>query len=113
MNYMKISLQPMGFGIMVLTALSLFGCRKLSPEDELIIAAQNGNIEVIQKLISSKINVNCKDHSPDAGTPLIWAVRCKQENAVQVLLAAGADPNIPTGTGEAPLFFATGTSQDN
>jgi hypothetical protein len=84
------------------------GCGRLSLEQQLIIASQHGNIPEIKRLLALGVNVNCRDPSLDGGTPLIWAVRQRREEAVEVLLAAGADPNIRTGTGQSALFFAIG-----
>jgi len=85
----------------------LSGCRKPSLQDQLVIASEGGDVREIARLLSLGVNVNCKEsHSPEAGTPLIWAVRCRQEKAVRALLRAGADPNIKNGPGESALFFA-------
>jgi ankyrin repeat protein len=91
----------------------LDGCAKPSLEDKLIGAAASGSIPEIKRLLSLGVNVNCRAHSLNAGTPLIWAVRSRQENALEVLLAAGADPNIKTGTKESPLFLAYGSDQED
>jgi ankyrin repeat protein len=91
----------------------VIGCRERSPEGQLIIAAQNNDVKEIQKLLSLGVNVNCRDNSPDAATPLIWAVRGRKESAVDVLIAAGADPNISCGAGDSALFFAIGGPKDD
>jgi len=106
------------FLLLIISVISIFAfvslIKKQSLESQLIIASENGNIQKIKKLLSSGVNVNSKEHfSPDAGTPLIWAVRCEQEKAVKILLAAGADPNITCGTGETALFFAIGGSTND
>jgi ankyrin repeat protein len=104
------------FGIIVFFSTLAFvsACRKPSLEDQLFIASEQGDIQGIKRLLSLGVNVNCKQRfSPDAGTPLIWAVRCRQEKAVEVLLAAGADPNIKTRTGQTALFQAIGGYQED
>ena len=42
-------------------------------------------------------------------TPLIWAVRRKDNEAVELLLKARADPNLLTPTGSSALHFAAWT----
>jgi ankyrin repeat protein len=101
-------------GIIFFSALiCAISCRERSPEGRLIIAAQNNDVNEIQKLLSQGVNVNCKDNSPDAATPLIWAVRGRKRDAIDVLLAAGADPNILCGAGDSSLFFAIGGPKDD
>jgi ankyrin repeat protein len=102
-------------GVLTFSAFVLFsGCGQRTLEKQLIIASQDGNVQEIKRLLSLGVNVNCKQRfSPDAGTPLIWAVRCRQEKAVEVLLAAGADPNIKTRTGQTALFQAIGGYQED
>jgi hypothetical protein len=81
-------------------------CTKRSLNDDLSGACATGNVQEIKKLLSEGADVNYKGHSLDASTPLIWATRERQEKAVEILLASGADPNIKNGEGQAALFFA-------
>jgi hypothetical protein len=61
------------------------------------------------RLLSAGHGVN--DVGPDGGTPLISAVRHEALNALRVLLAAGADPDLEDsrGTGWSPLEHAIHT----
>jgi hypothetical protein len=43
-------------------------------------------------------------------TPLWEAVEVGHEETVEILLAVGADPSLPRGTGETPLMIATATA---
>jgi ankyrin repeat protein len=81
-------------------------CAKPSLNDRLLGACATGNLSEIKKCLSQGADVNYKSHSLDASTPLIWAVRERQERAVTLLLESGADPNIPNGEGKTALFFA-------
>jgi len=90
----------------------LCGCAQ-SLGDKLIAASGNGDVNEIKELLKSGAHVNYRCHSLDSGTPLIWAVRGRHEEAVTVLIDAGADPNIRCGTGETALFFAIGNSADD
>lgn len=76
-------------------------------------AAANGDVPEIKRLLRSGVNVNCKSHFTDGTTPLIWAVWERQAAAVEVLLAAGADPNIVNGTGKTALSLAIGGAQED
>jgi len=76
-------------------------------------AAANGDVPEIERLLRSGVNVNCRSHSTDGTTPLIWAVWERQAAAVEVLLAAGSDPNIANGTGKTPLSLAIGGPQED
>lgn len=87
----------------------VFGCsHELSREDRLGGAASAGNIAEIKRLLGEGVDVNCRIHSNVAGTPLYYAALFRQPEAVEVLLAAGADPNIANTRGETPLLASIG-----
>jgi uncharacterized protein len=44
-----------------------------------------------------------KREGPEDGTPLLLAVKRNHIEAVRILLAAGADPNVYDGVGDSPL----------
>jgi ankyrin repeat protein len=102
-------------GVSVLAVIGLLGgCgRQRSPQDKLIDAAATGNIQQIKTLLASGVSVNCRSSGADRGTPLTWAVVERQEEAVQLLLESGADPNIHTATGKTPLALALGGAQED
>jgi hypothetical protein len=77
--------------------LLLFGC-SMPP---LHVAAQNGDTQQIVSLLDQGANINEKFGTDDV-TALSFAVRAGQTDAVQVLLARGADPNIGS-SGLTPL----------
>ena len=73
---------------------------------ELINASGTGNIPEIKRLLALGANVNCRDRSLIQATPLVWAMFEHQDQAAEVLLAAGADPNVSDADGKKPLFYA-------
>jgi ankyrin repeat protein len=71
----------------------------------LMIAAKNGDVDVIKLLTDAKADVV----SPNANgtTPLMFAAGSGQANAVKLLLDRGADVNAAdTTNGQTPLMFA-------
>lgn len=59
----------------------------------LLLAARAGNILVFEKLLSAGADVDQRYELHYSGTSLYWVVGEDQEEAVKMLLAAGADPN--------------------
>ena len=82
------------------------GCAKRTLDGNLIGASGTGNVQEIRRLLTLGANVNCREGSLVKATPLISAMFECQDEAALVLLAAGADPNIPDGRGKMPLFYA-------
>ena len=75
---------------------------------ELHRAAAAGDVESVKRLIDENPDgINSKD-SPGGLTPLHEAARAGHADVAQVLIAAGADPNIPNRYGKTPLYWATG-----
>jgi ankyrin repeat protein len=48
----------------------------------------------------------------EGATPLALAAEVNNLDAIKVLVAAGADPNIPTAMGSTPLMLAAGAATD-
>lgn len=61
------------------------------------IAARNGLTEILQLLIDAGADLDIRADAPHHATPLHWAVRWRQFDAVVMLIEAGADPNIHAG----------------
>lgn len=68
-------------------------------------AAQSGNVPTLRALLADHIDIDARD--PWGRTALMLAVRGDHKEAVNVLLAAGADPNAADGRGTTPLQAAT------
>jgi ankyrin repeat protein len=96
------------FGAMFL----ICGCAKRSLDRELINYSGTGNIQEIKRLVAAGANVNCRDGSLGAWTPLMWAAYEHQDEAIQVLLHAGADPNARDSQGRVALSWLD-TSADH
>ncbi len=81
--------------------------------DALYIAARNGHAPVVAFLLDHGADINFRGY--DGGTPLFWAAARwpavqerpagGQHATVELLLARGADPNIPDRDGQAALHY--------
>ncbi|WP_339045510.1 ankyrin repeat domain-containing protein [Candidatus Mesenet endosymbiont of Agriotes lineatus] len=91
----------------------------LNPRDEsggtpLHKAAYNGNLEIVDILINSKVNINTQDKHGD--TPLhtvIASGRERAEDIVGLLLKKGATVTIRDSFGRTPLDLARDYEKDN
>jgi len=97
---------PLAFALVFLVLAG--GCGERSIDRHLSDAAATGNVREIKRFLAEGANVNCRDHSLAAWTPLIWALFEHEDGAAQALLAAGADPNLSDSAGKAPLSYAMG-----
>lgn len=89
----------------------------------LCIAADVGDWEgrrhrvrpLIQLLLAADLDVNhqCTADSEASSTALAVSCRRGQSDVVELLLAAGADPQISTLDGETPLSFAVAEKNDD
>ena len=70
----------------------------------LIKAVKRGDIDSIQRIIESGIDVN--GHNDQGVTPLCIAAGKGNTQVLKVLIDAGADVNKPSLTGFAPLSWA-------
>lgn len=75
--------------------------RELQPSSGL---EHGGPVDTIVLLLRHGAKVDGRDGAADT-TPLLMAVEMKHIEAVRVLLAAGADPNVRDGEGTSPLPF--------
>jgi ankyrin repeat protein len=73
-------------------------------ETLLMLAARNGNPDVVRLLVEAGVNVNAQE--PLRGTTaLMWAVEQRHPEAVEGLLAAGADPAARSGPAGLPRNY--------
>ena len=71
----------------------------------LIYAAEGGHVDVIELLLSIRVDVDAKDSY--AQTALHWAARNSQTACVQRLVAEGAEVGRANWMGETALHIAT------
>jgi ankyrin repeat protein len=75
-----------------------------SGESGLHIAVARRDLLWVRFLLQQKANPNIKDNRDV--TPLVLAAQLGFADAVEVLVGAGAQVDIPNGTGETPLIAA-------
>lgn len=80
------------------------------PERSLAIAAEKGDADKIRKLISSGLNVNAR--GLHGLTPLDLAIFNESKKGVLTLLEAGANPNLYSDDGSAPIHSACYLTKD-
>ena len=73
-------------------------------------AAQTADLGTVQKLLAQGVNVNAAGDIPGGKrmTVLVFAVLAPRIEPLQLLLAAGADPNVVYEGSTSPLFFSIG-----
>ena len=77
----------------------------------LLVAADNGQVELVQSLLESGADAHLKD---DEGCTALYKATQKGHTAiVDLLLAHGADPNIQDNDGFAPLHLASESGQND
>lgn len=69
----------------------------------LILAASDGNLARITKLVECGSDVNIQDGAGDR--PLAAAVRAEQDRAAKLLVRLGADPDLPGINGKPAIFY--------
>ena len=77
-----------------------------TPENRLIYAASNGDIETIQVLLQRRVSINARD-SKLGVTTLMSAVENHQTEVVRLLLNDGANVNIQDVRGNTALMGAS------
>ena len=79
--------------------------KPVEPSNSLLYeAAEQGDIDVVKKLLSKNIEVNAQNVL--GWTPLLIAVAEQHEKIVKVLLDHGANPNQSNLKGRNPIMFA-------
>ena len=70
-------------------------------------ATEKGNTEMVERLIEAGADVGGAANEKDnEGTPLTYAATCGHWSTVVALLNAGANPNVRTRQGWAPIDYA-------
>ncbi len=81
---------------------------KYSKFTPLTIAATKGYTDILQLLVAAGADINMQSGGEAEGTALQGATEAKKNEAVKILLKAGANPNIPSTTkGNTPLHVAS------
>ncbi|BAY26955.1 hypothetical protein NIES2100_67710 [Calothrix sp. NIES-2100] len=107
LNYVVLdAVIPPVFTKILLKAGAKYGCWKGA---EIHLAAEIGNIRLINLLVSSGIDVN--QFATDGLTPLMKAVLRSKAWAMRTLFRSGANVNMRTENGETALYFAEYTGQ--
>ncbi len=93
--------------VAVLTAAIAASPKVLQPDEELLLAAETGDLERVKTMLAAKANVDERDKRPLRGglTPLMLAAREGHAAIAAALLDAGADltlkDNLDSNTSEA------------
>jgi ankyrin repeat protein len=80
--------------------------RATGVEQELFQAVSDGNAERVSAMLASAWPVNRKSEVVVGGTVLLWAAYCDRPQIVSLLIAHGADLNLPSDQGSTPLIEA-------
>jgi ankyrin repeat protein len=99
---------PIWCWLMLIAGLSGFGCRPVGEgipmTDQLIAAAEQGDMPTLLRLISTGANLNVRDTR--GRTALMAATHANQIEAVRILLRAGADVDIQDDQRDNPFLYA-------
>ena len=88
----------------LLAIAALAACCGYHPSDPLIVAVLQGDARRVSALLDGGTDVNVRDHYSSA---LVAAARSGHVALAGVLIAHGADPNLPAGVnGWTPLMHA-------
>jgi ankyrin repeat protein len=79
----------------------------------LILAAQAGRLDIIKLLVASGADVNARTTTETGGTVLGFALEGNNREAVEYLIAHGAEIELRSRNGMTPLFYAASTGQDD
>jgi hypothetical protein len=71
------------------------------------VAADQGNLEIVDLLLAGGADVNARDHG--GRVPIFFAIRRDHSEVVWRLVEAGADPTACTGSGSTLLMVAART----
>lgn len=78
---------------------------ELDPNEEMLLAASEGNIQNVENLLKKKgVDVNYQDAS--GFSALLAAIAGEKPEMVKFLLSKGADPNLAMKDGSTPLMVS-------
>ncbi|KAJ6084469.1 hypothetical protein N7486_011269 [Penicillium sp. IBT 16267x] len=83
----------------------------LGVETPLSLAAQAGQVDIVEALLDRGADIELRTNG-QGRTPLVSAAMHRQEEAMWLLLAAGANPDVVDGLGSTPLHYAARTGQE-
>ena len=75
-------------------------------EEELCIYSEVGRVDIVRKLLTEGVDINCRSQDDKGRTPLALAFYNGKRAVVNILLNAGADPNIMFRNGLTILHCA-------
>ena len=75
-----------------------------SSGDAILRAVQNDDAAAVARLVRERANVNAREQ--DGATALAWAAMRSNIAVAELLLKAGADPNLTNEMGVSPLSLA-------
>lgn len=73
-------------------------------DPRIIETVKSGNVDAVRALLKEKVDVNARQG--DGATALHWAVHRHDDSLVDLLLRAGAKPDLADDTGATPLYLA-------
>lgn len=88
----------------ILALVLLVPVAQAGPNEDLMLAARQGDVQQLQKLIAAGADVNFTDEQ--GLTPLLVASRLGNRQTVRLLLAAGADITVRDRNGTFVLLAA-------
>ena len=92
--------------------LAVLGCaqeekKDASPEEQLIKACLHGSAREVREALRNGADVNRPHFGPGGVTPLMFAAaKNRDPGVIQALIAAGADVNAKSASGETVLMYA-------
>ena len=73
-------------------------------------AAEGGDVRIIKLLLKNGASINAKDR--EGNTPLMWAIRSRERDAVEYLITRGANVMALNKIGSSCLVIATITGDN-
>jgi ankyrin repeat protein len=77
---------------------------RMTPKDDLLYEAMNGNADKVKKLLEQHADVNKQDE--DGWTALMWAANRGHFDVIKLLVEHGADVAIKNKTGKTSVELA-------
>ncbi|MEP6925170.1 MAG: ankyrin repeat domain-containing protein [Pyrinomonadaceae bacterium] len=87
------------------------GGMAISYGNPLVMAAFDGDLELVQKLLRENVDVNAKEENSNGITALHAAIENGSVEVVRELLQAGAKPNARTASRRTPLMSLDGDAK--